>query len=63
MLPRFFHASKREAKAVAAELRPAEAAPHRDVVTVPPLAAPARAVTRLEVATSDATPVAVGSYG
>ena len=34
VVPRFFHASKREAKAVAAELRPAEAAPHRDVVTV-----------------------------
>jgi hypothetical protein len=32
VVARFFHASKREAKAVAAELRPAEAAPHRDVV-------------------------------
>jgi HNH endonuclease len=59
VMPRFFHASKREAKAVAAELRPAEAAPHRDVVTVPRLAAPAKAVTRLEVATSHATPVAL----
>jgi hypothetical protein len=29
----FFHASKRQAKEIAAELRPAEAAPHRDVVT------------------------------
>ncbi len=56
VVPRFFHASKREAKAVAAELRPAEAAPHRDVVTVPQLAAPAKAVTRLEVATSQAMP-------
>ncbi len=55
VVPRFFHASKREAKAVAAELRPAEAAPHRDVVTVPQLAAPAKAVTRLAVATSQAT--------
>ena len=55
VVPRFFHASKREAKAVAAELRPAEAAPHRDVVTVPQLAAPAKAVTRLEVATCHAT--------
>src|SRR6202162_5603156 len=44
VVPRFFHASKREAKAVAAELRPAEAAPHRDVVTALPLAAPAKAV-------------------
>src|SRR6266702_1588887 len=59
VVPRFFHASKREAKAVAAELRPAEAAPHRDVVTVPQLAAPAKAVTRLAVATSQATPGAV----
>jgi hypothetical protein len=59
VVPRFFHASKREAKAVAAELRPAEGAPHRDVVTVPRLTAPAKAVTRLEVATSHATPVAL----
>ena len=33
VLPRFFHTSKQEAKAVAAELRPSEAPPHRDVVT------------------------------
>jgi hypothetical protein len=33
VLPRFFHASKQEAKAVAAELRPMEVAPRRDVVT------------------------------
>jgi hypothetical protein len=33
-VPRFFHASKSEAKAISAELRPAQAAPHRDVVTV-----------------------------
>jgi len=33
VLPRFFHRSRREAMAVAAEIRPAEAAPHRDVVT------------------------------
>ena len=58
VVSRFFHASKREAKAVAAELRPAEAAPHRDVVTVV-LAAPAKAVTGLELAISHATPVAV----
>ena len=33
VLPRFFQLSKREAKAVSAELQPAEAAPHREVVT------------------------------
>jgi hypothetical protein len=33
VLPRFFHRSKREAMAVAAEIRPAEGAPHRTVVT------------------------------
>src|SRR5512138_1674750 len=33
VLPRFFHASKREAKAVSAEIKPMEAAPHRTVVT------------------------------
>jgi hypothetical protein len=59
VVPRFFHASKREAKAVAAELRPAEATPHRDVVAVLQLAAPAKAVTRSEVATWPATPGAV----
>ncbi len=50
VLPRFFHASKQEAKAVAAELKPAEAAPHRTMVTaVRPLAAPPAAVpTRTE---------------
>ncbi|HEX8910000.1 MAG TPA: DUF222 domain-containing protein, partial [Anaeromyxobacteraceae bacterium] len=31
VVARFFHASKQEAKAVVAELRPAEAAPHREV--------------------------------
>jgi hypothetical protein len=35
VVPRFFHRSKQEAKAVSAELRPAEAAPHRDVLTMP----------------------------
>ena len=42
VVARFFHASKREAQAVAAELRPAEAAPHREVVTVARPAAPPR---------------------
>ena len=59
VVSRFFHASKREAKAVAAELRPVESAPHREVVTVPRQAPPAKTVTSLEVATSHATPGAV----
>ena len=33
VLPRFFHRSRRDAKVIAAEIRPAEAAPRRDVVT------------------------------
>jgi hypothetical protein len=51
VLPRFFHASKGEAKAISAELRPADAAPHRDAVTAvraapaPPAQAPAPAAT------------------
>ena len=50
VVARFFHASKREAKAVAAELRPSEAAPHREVVTI------ARPVT------SPRMSIAAGSY-
>jgi hypothetical protein len=41
VLPRFFHASKQEAKAVAAELRPAEALARREVVTLLPSSASA----------------------
>jgi len=57
VLPRFFHLSKSGAKAVSAALRPAEAAPHRAVVTAvrptaaaiaPVLAATAAADTVLE---------------
>jgi 5-methylcytosine-specific restriction endonuclease McrA len=45
VLPRFFHTSKQEAKAVAAEIAPREAAPHRAVVTaVAPVFAAARQV-------------------
>jgi len=33
VVARFFHASKKEAKVIAAELRPVEAVPQRDVVT------------------------------
>jgi hypothetical protein len=36
VLPRFFHASKEEAKAVVAEICPAEVVPHREVVTLLP---------------------------
>jgi hypothetical protein len=42
VLPRFFNCSRQEAKAVSAELCPAEAAPHRTVVTTMPLAMSAR---------------------
>ena len=35
VLPRFFHASKGEAQAIVAGLKPAAAAPRREVVTVP----------------------------
>lgn len=41
VLPRFFHCSKREAKAVSAELHPVQAAPHRDVLTAVRNEAPA----------------------
>ncbi len=46
IVARFFHASKREARAVAAELKPAEAAPLRDIVTTLRPADPAAAVVR-----------------
>ncbi|HSM92028.1 MAG TPA: HNH endonuclease, partial [Anaeromyxobacteraceae bacterium] len=47
VLPRFFHASKSEAKAISAEIRPLEAAPHRMVVTAPSTpAAPRMAVAQ-----------------
>ncbi len=36
VLPRFFHCSKQEAKAVSVEIAPAQVAPHRDVVTALP---------------------------
>jgi hypothetical protein len=39
VLPRFFHASKQEAKAVAAEIAPREVVPQRAVVTTLPTAA------------------------
>jgi hypothetical protein len=42
VLPRFFHRSRQEAKAVSAELCPMEAAPHRTVVTTLPVVASSR---------------------
>jgi HNH endonuclease len=44
VLPRFFHASKGDAQAIVAELKPAAAAPRREVVTVPAPLASARTV-------------------
>ncbi len=41
VVPRFFHASRREAMALAAEIRPAEAPPRREVVTAVRAEAPA----------------------
>src|SRR5574341_2402481 len=38
VLPRFFHRSRQEAKTSSAEFRPAEAAPHRTVLTALPMA-------------------------
>jgi hypothetical protein len=40
VLPRFFQRSKRDAMLIAAELQPATAAPHREVVTALRLAVP-----------------------
>src|SRR5574341_2163484 len=40
VLPRFFHASKQEAKAIAAEIRPQEVVPRRELVTAVTLVAP-----------------------
>jgi hypothetical protein len=44
VLPRFFHCSRQEAKAVSAELRPAEVVPARTVVTTAPRVLEARPV-------------------
>jgi HNH endonuclease len=61
VVARFFHSSKQEAKAISAELKPAEAAPRRDVVTMaqptPPAAAaqPIMATPRPEAGTQRAT--------
>ncbi|WP_242394302.1 HNH endonuclease [Anaeromyxobacter oryzisoli] len=57
VLPRFFHRSKHEAAEVAAEIKPVEKAPRREVVTAVRAPATEEAVPRLEVAAA-ASPVA-----
>jgi hypothetical protein len=47
VLPRFFHCSKREAKAASAALAPEEAPPRRDVVTVIQSRPPSTSTVRL----------------
>jgi 5-methylcytosine-specific restriction endonuclease McrA len=64
VLPRFFHRSRQEAKAVSAEMRPAEAAPHRTVLTalrmaLLPSGAPACDRAPLEQGCAVPEPVAV----
>jgi hypothetical protein len=68
VVARFFHASRQEAKAIAAELRPVEAAPQRDLVTLlqpspapaqPSTAQPSAAAPHPEAAALCATPGAV----
>jgi hypothetical protein len=52
VLPRFFHASKQQAKAVAAEISPREAAAHRTVVTSLPANSPSVSRPRPSLAPS-----------
>ncbi|MGB8930565.1 MAG: HNH endonuclease, partial [Anaeromyxobacteraceae bacterium] len=64
VLPRFFHASKQEAKAVAAEILPAEVVPRREMVTTVP--APAARAMVLPGATMEApasAPAAIRQVG
>src|SRR3989440_760084 len=67
VLPRFFQRSKREAMFVAAELQPATAAPHREVVTsavmapVIPLASPSRSAAVQPVERDRCAPTAAAS--
>ena len=56
ILPRFFHVSRREAQAVAAEVRPSEVVPLRTLVTALPTVTGAGAVTSAPVATAATTP-------
>jgi hypothetical protein len=58
VLPRFFHASKQEAKAVAAEISPRQGAPHRMVVTaVAPVTHARQAAGDTAALTNSASPV------
>ncbi|WP_308197951.1 HNH endonuclease [Anaeromyxobacter oryzisoli] len=50
VLPRFFHRSKHEAAEVAAEIKPVEKAPHREVVTAVRVPATVEAAPLLEIA-------------
>ena len=68
MLPKFFQRSRRESKAMAAAIRPAESVPHRDVVTASrdqprPLSAqavsPSAPPAHVEVAVQPAEPDAL----
>ncbi len=60
VLPRFFHASSREAKVVVAELRPAARLPQRDVMTVRPDTADVRGIPGSEVESASAMPSPLG---
>jgi 5-methylcytosine-specific restriction endonuclease McrA len=64
VLPRFFHASKQEAKAVAAEILPAEVVPRREMVTTVSVPA-ARAVVfpGATVGAPDSEPAAIRQVG
>jgi 5-methylcytosine-specific restriction endonuclease McrA len=60
VLPRFFHASKQEAKAVAAEISPRQGAPHRMVVTT---VAPVLHARQAAADSAAPTPVASPALG
>jgi hypothetical protein len=60
VLPRFFHCSKGEAKALSAAILPDEAAPQRDVVTAVP-AAPVRAARASAGRLLPAEPMLIGA--
>src|SRR5512139_2578283 len=56
VLPRFFHASRREAKEIVAELKPVASPPQRDVVTFLPAPAQAGDAAPVPLAASAALP-------
>ena len=63
VLPRFFHASKQEAKAVAAEILPAEVVPRREMVTTPAPAARAMVFPRAAMGAPASEPAAIRQVG